>query len=162
MSHRNENLAQSGRKRRGGEEQCHDKGLHAGWRSSVGQLIGGNVAETFGNGTESNVGDLQPNAERAHTGADSAASGVVTARAGLINLPLNQGAAHTADRRQNEAKRDTVDATEDNPALAQERIDDVGKDGDRDDDRERVEVGLWVGRSVTQCQIMHVIGGYKD
>ena len=57
---RGDDLAEGRGQRIGEQEERHDEGLHVAWRAGVCELVGGHVAEAFGEGAEGDIGDLQP------------------------------------------------------------------------------------------------------
>lgn len=147
------------RQRRREEEERHDEGLHA-WRGArIRQLVGGDVAETLGDGAESDVGNLQPDAQ----GGDALAGGgvvggVVAAGGGRVDLPLDDGANDARDPGEGEADGHAGDAAEFDVVFGEHGVEDVGEEGDEDDDCEGVEVALGYGGLVLDVVVSLTVG----
>lgn len=135
-----QDLAQRRGQRGHEQENGHDKGPHSLRTARVRQLICRHVAEAFRQGAKSDVGNLDPNAERRDSAVLGACGGLVTARVGLVDAPLNNGADDSGDPRQGESEGNTGNTAEVDFVFAQRRVENVAQEWDGDDDDQGVEV----------------------
>lgn len=132
-----DDLTQSRGKGVGEEEQGHDERLHALWGTGVCDFVGGDVAETLTDGSQHDVWQLDPDADWRNivTGR-----GCVSAGRSLVNIVLDNGTTSSGDSGEGETEGDSADTAEFDVRLAKTGIDDVGQEGNEDDNGQGVEV----------------------
>lgn len=141
-----ESLANGGRD--GAHEQVHghDERLHVLGSLGVGVLVRGDVGKDLGK-TNQDVGErLSPDVDGSRAAVllntidDLLATGVVTAGAHLVDVVLHDSGGNHGQGSEHETESHTLDGSEGNADLAQQRVQNVINDGNHDDDGDGVQV----------------------
>jgi len=88
------------------EEESHDECFHVLWGTGICQLVGGDIAEAFGDSPKSDVGYLEPNIEWGDDAVVAAGGSVIAAGRGLVNVVLENGAIDSGDPSKREPEGD--------------------------------------------------------